>query len=57
MSSLGAPATTVKHAIRLLGGQVRYQECDLASLEQLDAETAAREEELSIRNFRDELQP
>jgi hypothetical protein len=35
--------------------EIRYQECELASMDQLDAETAAREEEVSVRNFRNSL--
>lgn len=35
--------------------EIRYEECELASMDQLDAETAAREEEASIRNFRNSL--
>jgi len=35
--------------------EIRYEECELASMDQLDAETAAREEEASIRNFRQSL--
>lgn len=41
--------------LALQKAEIRYQECELASMDQLDAETAAREEEVSVRNFRDSL--
>ena len=42
-------------ALQVQKAEIRYQECDLESMDRLDAETAAREEEVSIRNFRTEL--
>lgn len=35
--------------------EIRHQECELASLDKHDEESAAREEEASIRNFRSSL--